>query len=163
MAVVWPEAILVADDASPEADAAVDVAADLAIGTGARLSLLHVRSLSPSVPDDPSSRGRRRALDTEAEGLLTQRLARIRARGADVDRRWVRLTARIEREIVKIAEREGVDLLVVPRRRGGDAIRRTLGDLSLHLVRDAPCPVLVVPDPRVPPPRRRLAASPPHS
>jgi nucleotide-binding universal stress UspA family protein len=159
--VPWPETMLVADDASPDADAAVDTALRLAAATGARLSVLHVKSLSPYVTGDAPSPAYREQARAEGEAFMAQRLEQIRRQGGAVDRHWVRLARSIEREIVRLVEAEGFDLLVVPKRGQSYPQRRALGDMSLHLVRDAPCSVLVVRASQLPPDRRRLASTQP--
>lgn len=157
--VEWPATILVADDASPEAEVAVDTAVGLAGSLSARLSLLHVRSLSSYVTGDTPSPAYRERTRREGETFMEERLAHVRERGGEIDRHWVRLARSVEHEVVRVVEAEDFDLLVVPRRGHSLPQRRALGDLSLHLVRDAPCSVLVVRSPHVPPPRRRIASS----
>lgn len=156
----WPETILVADDASPEAAVAVDTAVGLAQATGARLSLLHVKSLSSYITGDAPSPATRERLQEEGDTFMAHRLRRVEERGLTIDRHWVRLARSVESEVVRLVEQEGFDLLIVPRRGQTLPQRRALGDLSLQLVRDAPCSVMVVRSSHVPPRRRRLASSP---
>jgi nucleotide-binding universal stress UspA family protein len=53
-------------------------------------------------------------------------------------------------EIVNVAERVGADLVVMGRRDGGHLRRAVLGSVIDGVLRAAPCPVLVVPEPAPP-------------
>ncbi len=75
---------------------------------------------------------------------MDERLDRIRARGVQVEHHTVRLARDIAAEITRTVRDFDIDLLVVRGRGRGYPHRRALGDISLRLVRDAPCSVLVV-------------------
>jgi nucleotide-binding universal stress UspA family protein len=128
-------------DGSPEAHAAAELARDLAAATGAQLKV--IRALKP-----PSLGGR--ALGYDAEWLQ-----RAEARRDEVEAELAALLA----ELGDIATGEVVvgdpatelayagnelDLLVTGSRSYGPVRRLMLGSTSAKLVREPPCPVLVL-------------------
>lgn len=130
----------------PEAGPALDAAREVSARWGAPLSLVHVAE-----PPGRFSGGRSAWTPPEDElaaGIVAEARAWLEplagaAGGADA---VVLQGPDPAEEIIAWARAEACALLVVhPRRRG--VARRVLGSVTASLVRDAPCPVLVVPDP----------------
>ncbi|RKS09338.1 nucleotide-binding universal stress UspA family protein [Nocardiopsis sp. Huas11] len=142
--VSFPTTVLVADDGSPESDRAVDAAAQLVRATNSSLSLVHVRSLSPTVIGFPPTPAYTERLREEGLALVERRTADLSAAGVELEHAEVRLGKRIETTVTGTAAELGVGLLVVGARGGTPGQRYLLGDLSVHLVREARCSVLVV-------------------
>ncbi|RNL84195.1 universal stress protein [Halostreptopolyspora alba] len=140
----FPTSILVADDGSPESDRALDTAVELALATGASLSLVHSKSLSPSVVGTTVTTAHTERLHAEGEELVDRRVREVSAKGLRLDHAWVRLGRRIEATVTAAAEELGSGLLVVGARGRSPSQRYALGDLSVSLVREAPCSVLTV-------------------
>lgn len=139
----FPTAILVADDGSAEADLALETALELTLTTGSSLSLVHVRSLSPSMVGTAVTREQERRIREEGENLVERRASEVAERGVPLEHVEMRLSRRIESAITDTAERIGAGLLVVGAR-GGPGRRHLMGDISYRLVREAHCSVLVV-------------------
>lgn len=140
----FPTTILVADDGSAESDLALKTALELTGATGSSLSLVHVRSVSPTVVGTTVMPEQERRIREEGEGLIARRVAEAAEWGAPLEHVEMRLSRRIESAITDTAERIGAGLLVVGARGGGPGRRHLLGDLSYRLVREAHCSVLVV-------------------
>jgi nucleotide-binding universal stress UspA family protein len=149
------ELIGVAYDGSPESRVALDTAAALARVDDSRLELIAV--LVPAgvgtrepeyVPPLVQEQGEADEIDFDPERHreLDAELAAAKARIGDL---------RIEGEVrtgdpdVELTERaaEGMDLLVMGSRRHGTVRRALLGSVSAEVIRESPCPVLVVPRP----------------
>ncbi len=141
-----PRQLAVAYDGSPEAQHALALAAGYARRTGARLRVVTaVNSAAVGVYPPPP-------LDVEAYEELGQ-LARDSARGqlddaiaalgADVTAEGVVLDGDIVAALVE--ESAADDLLFTGSRAQGPFRRVLVGSVSTHLLRDAACPVVVVP------------------
>ena len=140
-----PETIAVAYDGSDESRVALDEAGALASNAGARLLVVTVvepleyawssAGLAYPVQDIgvPPEAVARRLLD-EARAAVTE--------GVDVE---TRVCKGLAADSIRAACAEGVDLLVMGSRGYGAVRRVLLGGVSSRVVRDAPCPVLVVP------------------
>lgn len=139
-----PTRILVADDGSAEADAALGTAVALARATASSLSLVHVKSLEPIVAGTTVTQAQIDRLREQGEALLERRTSEVSDRGIELDQALVRLARRIEATVIRTATELGTGLLVVGARGGTPGSRRALGDLSVRLARDAHCSVLVV-------------------
>ena len=131
----------VAVDGTPAARAALEFAyrlADEASGDAAKLQLLHVEPAPGHVPQPGLTiPARGRAL---AEELLESMAAEAAAHGGvDV----VEATGEAAHELVRMSE--GLDVLVTGSRDQGAFKRLLLGSVSTHVVRNAVCPVIVVP------------------
>lgn len=125
--------ILLATDFSASSDAALRVARDYARHFGARLHILHVvrPGEEPTVPPPLSK--------------LAQDL------GSNLSTRTAVESGSPASEIVRYAERHGVDLIVVGTHGRTGVTRALLGSVAERVVRTAPCPVLSVPrEPRGP-------------
>lgn len=135
-----PRRIGVGYDGSPEADVALDFAAELAQRTGAQLVLWLV--VAPAgAPEEPDWADYRRWLDDWARHQLDHGLTRlpqgITARGEVLEGGDA---------AERLAERGAdVDLLVTGSRGYGPARRVFLGATSAALLHRAPCPVIVLP------------------
>jgi nucleotide-binding universal stress UspA family protein len=145
-----PRQILVAVDFSPVTGAVLAVTRDLATGHAAAVHLVHV------APPEPAFVGH--ALDApEMRDVVARELReehrRLHALAADLGRAGLAVTAlciqgpTVEK-IVGLAERIGADLVVVGSHGRGALARALLGSVSEGVLRQAPCPVLVVPPPR---------------
>lgn len=133
--------ILLATDLSPASSGATNRAFDLARDLGAALLVVSV-------------------IDPEGGGLPGQRVPRMDQRRAEREvaaqalvldgrRRGVRVSFLVwEGEpgpaIVEAAGAEGADLIVVGTHGRSRVGRLVLGSVSDHVVRNAPCPVLIV-------------------
>jgi len=126
--------ILAATDFSELADAAVTVAREYASGLGARLHLVHV---APS-----------------GELELSDLVARLAAAGVAA------IPGDPAEEIVRYARVRGIDLIVVGTHGRHGFTRRLLGSVADKVLRQAPCPVLAVPQ-QTPPPASATAGPEP--
>ncbi len=139
--------ILVATDGSESADRAIDFAAELAKGLGAKLSIV-------TVGDDFSSDDVRRlarsegdigeALELISNQILIggrQRARRIGVTNIEIHAAW----GDAAEAIIAAASRTGADIIVIGRRGRGRLAGLLLGSVSQKVVTLAPCPVIVVP------------------
>ena len=143
------ERIAVGYDGGPEADAALALAASIAVAGHARLNVMAV--VDDTIPDVGWSQSHHESLMTiwdqvlvpAAQTLGANAHAAVEATGADasVEVRRGR-PAHLLRELC-----DAVDLLVIGSRRWGAVARVLLGSTGEALLRDASCPVLVVPTP----------------
>ena len=140
----FPTTFLVADDGSSESDMAFDTALALAHATGASLALVHVKSVAPSVVGTMLTPTHEQRLREQGQALIEQRVAQASARGLELGSTSVRLERRIEAAVRDVAVELGAGMLIVGARGASAGQRYILGDLSMRLVRDAPCSVLVV-------------------
>jgi nucleotide-binding universal stress UspA family protein len=128
--------ILFACDFSVTSMKALDYALSLAREADARLTLLHVLEWLPEDGD------RRRALAEEASSRLRESVQ------ASV-REWLETTERVTegrayKEILRIAEEEGVELIVLGVQGRGTLDIMFFGSTAHHVVRQSTCPVLTV-------------------
>ncbi|MBB4930530.1 nucleotide-binding universal stress UspA family protein [Lipingzhangella halophila] len=140
----FPTSMLVADDGAPESDWALKTAVELALTTESSLSLVHSKSLAPSVVGTTVTATHIERLRTEGQALVDRRVQEVSAKGLRLDHAWVRLGRRVEAAVIAAAEELGSGLLVVGARGRSPGQRAALGDLSVSLVREAPCSVLTV-------------------
>lgn len=145
------ERIMVADDGSEPALAAVRLAADLAAKTGAEL-IAFAAVGSELSPRDIAAFARSEAID---EATAREKLAAAAAvyldRGRDIAARLgvarFRAEARIDIDaaaaIVAFARDNGVELIVVGSRGRGRLPGLLLGSVSQKVANEAPCPVLI--------------------
>lgn len=137
--------ILVPHDFSPHADAALDLAIELAGPSKARIHLMHLfqipmEMLSPyEIPMPPALAEEVRAAASER---LEAALARVRAAGlegdAEVD------SGRAAEMIVERAAALGVDLIAMGTRGYSGFKHLLLGSVAERVLHTAPCPVLTV-------------------
>lgn len=133
--------ILVATDCGPAAQRAADLACDLAAGSGARVTLLHVWTVPlPSyaegitLPLAEMEEAGREALEGEA--------ARVRAKCPDV--KTLLVPGLAWRAVIEAVEEHGFDLIVLGThgRKGFEHL--FLGSIAEKVVRTSPVPVLTV-------------------
>jgi nucleotide-binding universal stress UspA family protein len=137
--------ILVAVDFSPHSQRALDDAIELAKTFGAELHLLHCYQIDPTsvspygivVPE---------TLEHDIRMAALQRLSEWREKAAA---RGVRVQEHItahfpSEEIVAIAERQRVDLIVIGTRGLTGLKHALLGSVAERTIRHAPCPVWTV-------------------
>jgi nucleotide-binding universal stress UspA family protein len=134
--------LMLATDLSEASSSATDQAFELAGRLGA--SLLVVSVIDPGSLILPGGRFRARIDQVrERQELLAQALVeRGRAQGVDVS--FLVWTGDPGDQIVSAAEAERVDMILVGSHGRGTVGRLFLGSVSEHVVRNAPCPVLVV-------------------
>ncbi len=137
--------ILLAVDFSSEDSQVVQKARNLASQIGARLSLIHVLDNIP-MPDTPY--GTAIPLDTEMtyDAMLDvekQKLSQIgNTLGIDPAHRWL-VWGEPREEIIRIAEQENVDLIVVGSH-GRHGLALLLGSTANSVLHYAKCDVLAV-------------------
>jgi nucleotide-binding universal stress UspA family protein len=143
---IFPTTILLATDASEEAQLASTTAAELAKKTNSELHLLSVGPDLPlyELPEHPAGfedvlRENRR----EAKEMLEQQAKRIEQSGVRVKETHLR-EGRAEEEIVEVAEELGAGLIVMGSRGHGRLRRALMGSVSDAVVRHAHCPVTIV-------------------
>jgi nucleotide-binding universal stress UspA family protein len=132
--------VVIAFDGSEGAEAALDVAADLAAAGGASLTLVRsveaqeVAGVALPVAADPEQ-------IAEARHSLEAAAARVDPELAPSP--WV-TSGPAGEAIVSVAKEIGADVIVTGSRGRGRVSRALLGSVSSHLVHEAPCDVLVV-------------------
>lgn len=141
-----PATILVPTDFSYAADRALAYAVQLARRQHARIALLHV--IASAVIPDVFLTSIRMDLPQIAE-LSEEHLARLARRmGIRPKHQRVR-TGRAAEEILGFAEEIEADLIVIGSRGHGAFERMLIGTTAERVVRQARCPVLVVPLPEI--------------
>lgn len=133
--------ILLATDLSPASEGATRHAIDLARDLAA--SLLIVSVIDPTARGVPGGRAQRmdqRRADRES---AAQEVV-IRGRAAGVPVSFMVWEGEPGPSIVDAATSEQVDMVIVGSHGRGSMGRLLIGSVSEHVVRNAPCPVLVV-------------------
>jgi len=134
--------LLLATDLSEASSSATEHAFELASRLGA--ALLVVSVIDPGSLLMPSGRFRAR-VDQVRERHEQQAQALVeRGRQVGIDVSFLVWTGDPGDQIVSAAEAERVDMIVVGSHGRGAVGRLFLGSVSEHVVRNAPCPVLVV-------------------
>ncbi len=134
--------LLLATDLSEASSSATELAFELAGSLGA--SLLVVSVIDPGSLLMPGGRFRARVdqvrarHEQQAQGLVEQ------GRESGIDVSFLVWTGDPGDQIVAAAEAEHVDMVLVGSHGRGAVGRLFLGSVSEHVVRNAPCPVLVV-------------------
>jgi nucleotide-binding universal stress UspA family protein len=137
-----PSTILLATDLSASAGPATEEALHLARRLHA--GLLIMSAIDPGAMRLPNGRFRRR-VDQERE--LRERAARVlvdRGRAAGVTVSLLVWEGDPGESIVEVARAEAPEMVIVGSRAKGVMGRFGIGSVSDHVVRHAPCPVLVV-------------------
>lgn len=132
--------ILLATDLSPASDGAAAQALDLAHDLGADLLVMSAIDPRSTLADGMGRRVDRIRLARElaAQGLV----AKGRSLGVTVS--FLIWDGPAGEAIVEVAQNEQVDMVVVGSHGRGAVGRFLIGSVSEHVVRHAPCPVLVV-------------------
>ena len=138
--------ILVPLDGSPEAKEALPMAVSLAEALGSTVILLHVMDLPISVLAGEAMHRQTEALRTEIHDHATRYLADVRNELHDrkVEVRVLLREAHPAREILHVAAEEKVDVIVMCARGKGAMFHHTLGGIADKVVRQSPCPVMLV-------------------
>jgi nucleotide-binding universal stress UspA family protein len=144
---IFPTRILLAIDASEEAELAARKAVDLADGIDSELYVVHVGQLPNFLIGGPGTKGYDGILyeqmERESRELLRKLTWRVKVTGGTVAEAYLRM-GEVDLEIVGLAKELGADLIVMGCR-GRHGIRRVIeGSVSDAVIRHAPCPVLVV-------------------
>jgi len=144
----FPTRILLATDGPEGAELAASRAVDLARRTDSELHLVHVGIAPAFLMSDPGTVGYDRMLleeiEDEARELLRKLSWRVKVAGGDVAGAHLRV-GEVDLEIVGLARKLGADLIVMGCRGRGGIRRAVGGSVSDAVIRNAPCPVLVVP------------------
>jgi nucleotide-binding universal stress UspA family protein len=137
--------VLVPIDFSATADRALAYAIALAQQLQARLTLLHVLDMTPVTMDEMTAGVTATSLEaqeTEAQHLLQASLERVQRAGLQGDLLLVQGTP--TQTIVDMAGEQGVDLILMGTHGRTGLAHVFLGSVAEHVVRQGPCPVLVV-------------------
>jgi nucleotide-binding universal stress UspA family protein len=141
-----PKLILSPIDFSEASLEALDVAQDVATRYGSELLLLHVVPVIPQLPDNVSilSEGQyERDLIQNAEQRLAQLADGLQQKGVRA-RTAVGLADDAAMEIVRTAEQEKVDMVVIATHGMTGWRRLAFGSVTDKVVRTVECPVLVL-------------------
>jgi universal stress protein A len=136
--------VLVPIDFSATADRALAYAIALAQQLQARLTLLHVLEMTPVTMDEMTAGVTAtylEAQETEAQHLLQASLERVQRAGLQGDSLLVQGTP--TQMIVDMAGEQGVDLILMGTHGRTGLAHMFLGSVAEHVVRAAPCPVLL--------------------
>jgi len=137
--------ILAAIDGSKDAMEGARLALGLAQAQAAVVMLLAVIPVYPDIDLEISARARdslESKLSSQAEKALAQAQALFQAQG--ITPKALTISAgSIAAEIVKMAEEEQVDLIIIGSRGLGATGRFTLGGTAMKIISQAPCSVLV--------------------
>jgi nucleotide-binding universal stress UspA family protein len=140
--------ILVAVDFSPAAAAAVRQGLQLAQPFAAELLLLHVLHVPAEAPGFYSSRklGRKlfRNMEESATGMMAEFVEKHLKKVKRIETRI--LPGLPGDEIVRQAQKEKVDLVIIGTRGHSGLKRLLLGSVAEHVIRACSCPVLSVRD-----------------
>ena len=142
---IFPAKILVATDASKEAQLAASTAAELSARTDSELHIIHVGEV-PLVYHPERHGGYHinyEKAESQARQLLKAQVEKIKAAGATVAQAHLKM-GRADEEIVELAESMGVGLIVMGTRGQGRIRRALMGSVSESVVRHAHCPVTIV-------------------
>jgi nucleotide-binding universal stress UspA family protein len=132
--------ILLATDLSPASAGATDQALELTRALHADLLVVSVIDSASPLSSGPVPRmdQRRAARELAAQALV------VKGRRMGVSVAFLVWEGEPGPAIVEAAESEGVDLIVVGTHGRNRVERFVLGSVSDHVVRNAPCPVLIV-------------------
>ena len=134
--------ILVAVDGSKESDLALEAAIDLALGTNARLTLLHVANRPPaSLTASAAGAAVAAELPEYHEKVLHEAIDKV---PKDLPITTLLLDGHPAHAIVKAAGEYDHDLIVIGSRGRGRASAALLGSVSHEVLHEANVPVLVV-------------------
>jgi nucleotide-binding universal stress UspA family protein len=145
----FPTKILLATDASEDAQKAAQIASDIANNSGSELHVLHIGNtrdfhIAPSAEQDFARRsGSYGEIREQAEKTLEEAARQVEEIGGTVAQAHLRM-GDPDDEILRFCdEHGGFGLLVMGSRGLGPIKRRLMGSVSESLVRHAHCPVLV--------------------
>ena len=133
--------ILVAYDGSTHADAALDMAADMAQRYGAALVLLHAYPHVSDMLGTPHYDEMLAARTLLGKNILDAARARL---PAELEVETQLIEGPPAQAIMRVAAEEGCDLIVVGSRGRGQLAGLLLGSVSSTVAHHANCPVLIV-------------------
>ena len=141
------DTMLVATDGSETARRAVDRAAELGSGTGARVHVLTAykplpAKVEPGRAVNPEVSQWRIATDAKAEAVLNEACSTLRLRGVEAEPHA--RSGDAADAILDLAEELDADLIVVGSRGLSGARRFLLGSVPNKVSHHAPCDVLIV-------------------
>jgi nucleotide-binding universal stress UspA family protein len=136
--------ILLAYDGSKHADAALEMAADLALRYGATIVLVHAFPHVSDLFGTPQYEEMLAARTLQGEQLLGVGRLRIPVSVA-VEPQL--LEGPPAQAILRVAAEDGCDLIVVGSRGRGQLAELMLGSVSMSVAHHAACPVLIVHEP----------------
>jgi nucleotide-binding universal stress UspA family protein len=142
---IFPTTILLATDASKEAELAANTAAELSQRTDSELHVIHVGEV-PLVYHPERHGGYHvdyEKAETQARQLLEAQVDKIKETGTTVAQAHLKM-GKADEEIVDLAESLGVGLIVMGTRGQGRIRRALIGSVSESVVRHAHCPVTIV-------------------
>ena len=131
--------ILLATDFSPSSDTATEMAVRLARESGGTLIVLHVQELPVSFGGGEAYFG-----PQETEEELRQLMADAIPASAGIHVEYRILVGDAARDIVRIAEEENADMIVIGSHGRKGISRMLMGSVAEAVVRRAHCPVLTV-------------------
>ena len=147
VAVIMMNAVLVATDFGETSTAALVYGRDLARTFGARLHVLHVADAISELPGEEFYPGELEALQADAIERATRQLDHVLA-SHDLTMTQAKPVVRVSDNtagvIVDYAKEAHVDIIVVGTHGRGPITNLFMGSVAEHVVRHAPCPVLVV-------------------
>ena len=148
--------ILVPHDGTEASDKALDKAVELARSLGSEVIILNViddRFVPPSTtlaflsnktPLEDAKNQVIKFLKQGAESMLKDRIEKLKSQG--INMRFLLAVGSPSEEIARIAQNEGVGLIIIGRRRLGLKEKiKTLGSIVRGVSERAPCPVMIVP------------------
>jgi len=145
----FPTKILLATDASEDAQKAAQIASDIANNSGSELHVLYVGNtkdfhIAPGAEQTFSPRtGSYGEIREQAEKTLEEAVRQVEETGGTVAQAHLRM-GDPDDEILRFSEEQGeFGLLVMGSRGLGPVKRRLMGSVSESVVRHAHCPVLV--------------------
>jgi len=138
---IFPTKILLATDGSREAHLAATTAAELANSTNSELHVVLVGELMPTflaqTEVEPAE------LQRQAQHQLDEEVRSVQEAGGTVKEAHLR-QGKADEEVVELAERMGIGLIVMGSRGRGRIRRALMGSVSESVVRHAHCPVTIV-------------------
>jgi nucleotide-binding universal stress UspA family protein len=141
------QSIVVGTDGSPTATEAVRHAAEIARDLGARVHLVSAYAPLAGVKvrgagDSPERAEWRVGPDMNVEGILDEAASRVRGAGVDVESHAQKGDP--AEAIIKVAEEEKADLIIVGNKGMTGAKRFLLGSVPDKISHHAPCSVMIV-------------------
>lgn len=135
--------ILVGSDFSSYSERALDYALNFAEKFGAEILLIHViESFNYSVTDSMTVVGHEKALSVTAAALLENQMKRLNNLAINLESHLTHGSP--YQEIIKKAEEDEVDLIVLGTHGRSGMEHLLLGSVAERVVRTASCPVLTV-------------------
>ncbi|MEX2274198.1 MAG: universal stress protein [Actinomycetota bacterium] len=134
----FPARIVCGVDGSDASTNTASIAAQLAVASGAELRILHVIPVF-------RGKGEEWTVDPAVDEIPEELTGSVEiARAAGVEPLLEMAMGRPESALVKVAERDGADLLVIGHRGISGMTRMLLGSVSAHVTSHARCSVFVV-------------------